>query len=225
MIGRPLREPLPYLAASLCREKDDFVASPGNWPDGSQDATRLGSDWRRHALPVSGSRNFIDVAYGFKEAAEAVFESVPVRSPDPLFLPLAYLWRHHFELLLKANISLWGRATGSPLPPFGGKGGLGHDLRALFDQFEALTSDHVSDKDLTDAAAARAALETFLELEPHHDASRYPVGTDGRPYERPERVDLSELHSAAQAVSALLGAAYDQADAWLDAMPDASDLF
>lgn len=199
------------------------MASPENWPDGSQDATRLGPDWRVHALPDWASRDFSSVAFGFEEAAEAVFDSVPARSPDPLFLPLAFLWRHHFELMLKANIAIWCRVTETPLPPFGGKGGLGHDLRALFDKFEALTSSQVSDQDQTDTAAARAALETFLALEPHHDASRYPVGTDGKPYKRPERVDLTELHRAAQAVSALLGGAYDQAYAWLEAMPDESE--
>ena len=196
---------------------------PENWPDGTQNATSLGDDWRAHALPDSATRDFAGVAYGFKEAAEAVFEAVPARSPDPLFLPLAFLWRHHLELMLKANITIWCRVTQTPLPRFSGRGGLGHDLRLLFETFEELTSNEVGAKDRTDTAAARAALETFLALEPHHDASRYPVGTDGKRYERPERVDLTEMHRAAKAVAALLGGAYDQADALLSAMPDASE--
>jgi len=199
------------------------MVAPDSWPDGTQDATRLGPNWRAHALPDWATRDFAGVAYGFEEAAQAVFDSVPARSPDPLFLPLAFLWRHHFELMLKANITIWCRVTKTAVPSFGGKGGLGHDLRALFDKFEALTSTEASVEDQTDTAAARAALDTFLALEPHHDASRYPVGTDGKRYQRPERVDLTEMHRAAEAVSALLGGAYDQADACLSDMPDESE--
>lgn len=184
----------------------------------------MGPEWRLHALPDWASRDFCAVAFGFQEAAEAVFESVTARSPDPLFLPLAFLWRHHLELALKANIAIWCRVTDTPVPPFGGKGGLGHDLRALFKKFEALTSGQVSDQDQEDIAAARAVLDTFLVLEPHHDASRYPMGTDGKPFKRRERVDLTEMHLAAQAVSLLLVAAYDQADDWLEAMPGLSEL-
>lgn len=196
---------------------------PENWPDGTQDATRLGNNWRAHALPHWATRDYVGVAYGFQQAAEAVLESVPERSPDPLFLPLAFLWRHHLELMLKANIAIWSRVTETPIPRFGGRGGLGHDLRLLFEKFEELTSNEVDAQDRTDTAAARAALETFLALEPHHDASRYPVGTDGKRYQRPERVDMTELHRAAKAVAALLGGAYDQADALLSARPDASE--
>lgn len=202
---------------------EERCAVPENWPDGTQDATRLGDDWRAYALPDWATRDFAGVAYGFEQAAEAVLESVPARPPDPLFLPLAFLWRHHLELMLKANITIWCRVTESPLPRLGGRGGLGHDLRLLFAKFEELTSNEVTAKDRTDASAARAALETFLALEPHHDASRYPVDTDGQRYQRPERVDLRELHRAAKAVAALLGGAYDQADALLGAMPDASE--
>jgi hypothetical protein len=62
-----------------------------DWPDGTQDATRLGDDWRAHALPGWATRGFLGVAHGFQEAAEAVFESVGQRSPDSLCLPLSYL--------------------------------------------------------------------------------------------------------------------------------------
>ena len=100
---------------------------------------------------------------------------------------------------------------------------MGHDLRRLFAKFEELTRDVVSEIDRADGAAARAALESFLAFEPHHDASRYPVGTDGKRFHRADRVDLNELHRTARAVSTMLSAAYDQADAFLEAMPEEGD--
>lgn len=159
------------------------------------------------------------MAHGFREAAEAVHDSIPERPADPLFLPLAYLWRHHLELMLKANIQLWSRLLGQAAPKLGGRGGLGHDLRDLWRRFIDLSDSEIGEKDRADAVAAGKALETFLELEPQPDASRYAASVDGIRYERPERVDLRELHRAALAVSRLLTAAYDQADAWMDAMP------
>lgn len=96
----------------------------------------------------------------------------------------------------------------------------GHDLLLLFEKVEELEDGIATDDDREGAAHARSALETFLALGPHHDSSRYPVARDGKPYERPERVDLRELHRAATAVSNLLNGAFDQADALLQALPD-----
>jgi len=190
---------------------------PFEWPDDTQDATRLGVDWRLHALPAWATRNLRGVAYGFREAAETAYEAAVERKRpvDAMFLPLAYLWRHHIELMLKANIEIWSAFNESPTPRFGGKGGLGHDLGKLWDKFDELSSPHVGPEDLASAAAGRRALVSFLRLEPHPDSSRYPADVQRRPYQRPERVDLRELHRTATAVSALLSGAYDQVDAWL----------
>lgn len=189
------------------------------WPDGSHDATRLGVDWRLHALPKWAARDLHGVAYCFRDAAEAVFEAAGRRPVDILFLPLAYLWRHHLELILKANLQIWCRLTETELPTLVGRGGIGHDLRRLWVEFVAVSSPEISDGDRQDAEAAGKALDTFLMLEPHHDSSRYPVDARGKAYERPERVDLNELHRTAKAVSSLLTAAYDQADDWLQNCP------
>lgn len=191
------------------------------WPDDSQDATRLGPDWRWHALPRLATHDLHGVAFGFREAAEAVYDAAEQRRRpvDAIFLPLAYLWRHHLELMLKANITIWSMVNHLPPPQLGGPGGLGHDLRKLWDNFDRLSSEGADDQDLKSTRSAQRVLETFLKLEPHPDASRYPAGVDRKPYQRPERVDLQELHRAAMAVSALLGGAYDQADAWLNAAP------
>ena len=191
--------------------------SAREWPDGTQDATLLGPDRRTHALPRWSTRDLHGVAHGFREAAEAVHDSIPERSPDPLFLPLAYLWRQHLELMLKANIQLWSRMLGQAVPKLGGRDGLGHELRDLWTRFVELSDAEIGDKDRADTVSAGKALETFLQLEPHPDSSRYAASVDGRRYARPERVDLRELHRAALAVSRLLTAAYDQADAWMDA--------
>lgn len=183
------------------------------WPDGTQDATHLGSNWRSHALPQWTGLSLVAVARSFQEAAEAVFESLRVRSPDALYLPIQYLWRHHIELMLKANIDIWTRLPGSSVGSLAG-----HDLRQLHADFRELVEGIASGDDTRDVLSGEQALETLLRLEPHHDASRYPTSLDGQPYSRPERVDLIELRRAARAVSALLGGAYDQADAYLQNM-------
>lgn len=195
--------------------RDDIETAGIEWPDGTHDATQLGPDWRAHAIPMWATHDFLGVAYSFEVAAEAVYEKLGKQSPDVLYLPLQYLWRHNIELLLKANIQIWSRLEGNAAGVLSG-----HDLRSLFRKFSALSTEMVGDQDRVDTLKAERALESFLALEPQHDASRYPSDRKGRKYVRPERVDLHELHRTAQAVSALLSAAYDQADAWLQAMPD-----
>lgn len=83
-----------------------------DWPDGTQDAMQLGPDWRAHAIPMWATHNFLGVAYSFEVAAEAVHEKLGEQSPDVLYMPLQYLWRHNIELLLKANIQIWSRLEG-----------------------------------------------------------------------------------------------------------------
>ena len=165
-------------------------------------------------MPEWGTRDLLGVAHGFREAAEAVYESLPGRPADVLYLPLQFLWRHHLELMLKANIAIWSGLSGSPAQAFG------HDLRKLFGEYKNLGREVVGDEAEEDTLAAERALETFLALEPSHDASRYPGDRDGKRFDRPERVDLNELHKAAKAVSSLLGGAYDYADAMRQAMPN-----
>jgi hypothetical protein len=195
---------------------EEASESPGvEWPDGTQDAMQLVPEWRAHAIPMLATHDFLGVAYSFEVAAEAVHQKLGEQSPDVLYLPLQHLWPHNIELLLKANIQIWSRLEGEVAGP-----PMGHDLRALFRRFTALSTDMVGDQDRVDTSAAERALESFLALEPQHDASRYPSDRKGRRYERPERVDLHELHRTGRSVSALLSAAYDQADAWLQAMPD-----
>jgi hypothetical protein len=185
------------------------------WPDGTQDATRIGDDWRAHALPQWVTRDFHGVAHGFREAAEAVYDSLASRPPDTLYLPLQYLWRHHIELMLKANIVICSRVAGisTPVPS-------GHDLRALFQQFLELSAEEPGRDEQISNTHAEQALDSFLALEPSPDASRYPSDRGGSPYARPERVDLSELRNTALAVSSLLNGAFDFADALLGAIPD-----
>lgn len=170
-------------------------------------------------MPTWSTRDLHDVAHGFREAAEAVHDSIPERPADSLLLPLAHLWRHHLELMLEAKAQLRSRLLGQAAPKLGRRGGLGHDQRDLWRRFNDLSDSEIGEKNRADAVAAGESLETFLSLEPHPDASRYAASVDGTQYERPERVDLRELHRAALAVSRLLTAAYDQADAWMDAMP------
>src|SRR5262245_29386486 len=89
----------------------DLDQNSTRWPDVPR--TCFGPGMPRHLNAcvdwvLSGPHGMTGYIEGYRRAAEAVYEStVRTRtSPEYTVFPLAFLWRHHVELALKAIIAL-----------------------------------------------------------------------------------------------------------------------
>jgi len=137
---------------------------------------------------------------GYRKAATAVFEhAVSTRtSPDFLVFPMAFLWRHHLELVLKDIIALGSRLAGEPwgFPP-------GHGLMKLWKE----ARPHIiqcGDPNAPELANVEANLREFEHVDPGADGFRYPFNRDrdARSLDRaPDHLNLRVLHDAMEAVA------------------------
>lgn len=157
-----------------------------------------------------------DGAYlvGFQRAADMVVASSQSSdlNPDDLVFPVAYLYRHHLELMLKELVRLGIRL-----------GALdrceealdGHNLHKLWNKAKQLILQVWPDSPDTDVQAVEQVILEFHKLDPSGQAFRYARDKDGGQHlaNVPERIGLANLKSVVDAVSAFLDAAYAGIDA------------
>jgi hypothetical protein len=137
---------------------------------------------------------------GYRKAATAVFEhAVNTRtSPDFILFPMAFLWRHHLELVLKDIIALGRRLAGEPwgFP-------LGHGLMKLWRE----ARPHIiqcGDPNAPELANVEANLREFEQVDPGADGFRYPFNgdRDTRSLDGvPDKVNLQVLQDSMEALA------------------------
>ena len=152
-------------------------------------------------------------AVGFQRAADMIVEAARSddRNPDDLFYPVAYLYRHHLELMLKALVGLGVE-----------QGGLegcddmltGHNLHKLWHKAKQLIRQAWADSPENDLKATEQMILEFHALDETGQAFRYERDKQGRQHlqNAPDRVDLDNLKARTDGVSQFLGAAYGGID-------------
>lgn len=186
-----------------------------NWPKKGERAFGPGvsSDARSgldaFVLPSEGA-----YVAGFQRAADMIV--IAARNddlnPDDLFFPVAYLYRHHLELMLKELVRLGA-----------GMGALGdcesllgeHNLHRLWNKAKELIQSVWPSPLGDDIKAVERVILEFHKLDPSGQTFRYCRDKDGSPLlaSAPSRVDLGALASTVDAVSRFLDAAYAGIDA------------
>ncbi len=168
--------------------------------------------------PSLAHRNAVEVfvmpregtyTWGFKRAADMIVDAAPTDglNPDDLFFPVAFLYRHHLELMLKDVIRLGvqvGALTGC-------EESLGeHNLHKLWNKAKQLLQVMWPDSSGEDLTAAEQLILEFHRLDPSGQAFRYVRNTKGVPHLQgaPDRVDLTNMKATMQAVSSFLDALY-----------------
>lgn len=178
-------------------KKGDRAFAPSISPE---DQTRL----EAFVMPTDGT-----YLVGFQRAADMILEAAQSDdlNPDDLFFPVAYLYRHHLELMLKELVCL-GVRVGSLEGCRSILGG--HNLHKLWNKAKHLIKEVWPDSPADDLNAAEKMILDFHKLDPTGQAFRYARDKNGTPYltDGPLRVDLKNLKSAADAVSRFLDAAY-----------------
>lgn len=146
---------------------------------------------------------------GFQRAADMIVTAAESDdlNPDDLFFPVAYLYRHHLELMLKELVRL-----GVRLGSFDGCEEIlgGHNLHKLWNNAKQLVKVVWPDSPEKEFEAVEQVILEFHKLDPSGQAFRYARDRNGGLHlaSGPERVDLSNLKSVVDEVSRFLDAAY-----------------
>jgi hypothetical protein len=146
---------------------------------------------------------------GFQRAADIIVSAIPILdgTPDSLFFPVAYLYRHHLELMLKELVSL-GIQMGSLK---GCESVLeSHNLQMLWKNAKQLIMGRWPKSPGEDMRAADHVVMEFHKLDPSGQAFRYARDKKGAPslVDAPRVVDLGNLKAVVDGVSSFLDASY-----------------
>jgi len=146
---------------------------------------------------------------GFQRAADMIVDAAKTddRNPDDLFFPVAYLYRHHLELMLMGLVSL-GVRVGSldECEDILGE----HALVPLWSKAKQLIQEVCPDSPPEDLEAAGAVIQEFHRLDKSGQVFRYARDKHGKPHLQngPKRVDLAKLKKRVDSVSNFLDAAW-----------------
>ena len=145
---------------------------------------------------------------GFQRAADMLVDAAKTddRNPDDLFFPVAYLYRHHLELMLKELVRLGVRLSSLD----GCEDMLGkHNLHKLWNKSKQLIKEVWPDSPDDDLKAVEQMILEFHKLDPTGQAFRYARDKKGNPQlqDMPQRIDLENLKLTVDAVSGFLEAA------------------
>lgn len=210
-------------------QREIIMADNGfNWPKkgdrafgpsvSSADRARL----EAFVMPSNGS-----YVVGFKRAADMILATAQgdEQNPDDLFFPVAYLYRHHLELMLKELVRLGAQIgaieTTAACPPqacpccgHAPKAHknplLGHNLHKLWNNAKQLIKAVWPDSPDDDLNAVEQMILEFHRLDPTGQAFRYARDKHGQQHlaGAPQHIDLGGLHAAVDSVSVFLDAAY-----------------
>ena len=150
-----------------------------------------------------------DYTAGFQRAADMIVDTANTDNgnPDNLFFPVAYLYRHHIELSLKDLVRL-GVRLGALKDCEDCLGD--HNLHKLWNKAKDLVQAISSTSPHQDIEATEHVILEFHKLDPDGQAFRYARTKNGEQnlQKAPDRVDLNDLKTTVDGVSAFLEAAY-----------------
>lgn len=149
-------------------------------------------------------------AAAFKTAAETIIEACETgpraSHPDELFFPVAFLYRHCFELKLKDLIRV-GICLRFFQPDDMEWTSKAHGLAQLWTPVRRLLINEWPDEDPTPLLATEAVIHELHEADPTGQVFRYDRDTEGDPHRHeklPEFVSLGNLRSTFDNVYAFL---------------------
>lgn len=209
-----------------------MAQSPFIWPKKGDQAFRASV----HLTDQDAIEAFVfpsDGAYlvGFQRGADMIVDAAKDDNlnPDELFFPVAYLYRHHIELMLKELVRL-GTRVGvveeavelvPPCPSCGHAPRASddplsqHNLHKLWNKAKLAINAVWPDQGKADLAAVERVILEFHKLDPTGQAFRYARDKAGGRHlqDAPSRVDLRNLKAIVDAVSRFLDACYAGIDA------------
>lgn len=177
-----------------------------NWPKKGDKAFKPPDRAALEALVMPDDGIYL---VGFKRAGDLIVAAAQTEGQyaDDLLFPVAHLYRHHLELMLKELVHL-GLGLGSLR---GCEDILGdHNLHKLWNKAKQLIKEVCPDSPDDDLKAAEKMILEFHKLDPTSQAFRYARDRGGKPHlqDAPRSIDLENLKRNVDAVSNFLDAAY-----------------
>lgn len=209
-------------------EAANMAGADFNWPKEGDMAFKpsvsSADQGRLDAFVMPSEETYI---VGFQRAADMIVAAAQADdlNPDNLFFPVAYLYRHHLELMLKEFIGLGGAievprdSQSEPCPSCGHRKKpkdlqSEHNLHRLWNKVNQLLNTVWPDSPDADLKAVERVILEFHKLDRTGQAFRYPRDKQGAPHLQaaPPRVDLANMMETVDAVSKFLEAAYTGID-------------
>ncbi|BAS29377.1 hypothetical protein [Limnochorda pilosa] len=178
----------------------------------SKEGFSLPSDTDRFFVGEDRSRNAVirrqpfkmhTYIEAYKDAADTLVASTrgDWSRMDLLVFPIAYCYRQHFELQLKAALKAARRVLGPrrPTEPTHNLAALWRSLRSIIEELDA--------GDRKDLDTVTRLIGELNEVDPNSEAFRYPTSKSGAPWFPDSRViDLENLRAVADKLSCFLWA-------------------
>jgi len=168
--------------------------TPINWPRTGDRAFHASPDRGRIEAFIMPSDGIYLV--GFQRAGDMLVDAAKAddRNPDDLFFAIAFLYRHHLELMLKGLVRLGLRS-----------GAIescddilnGHNIHKLWNRVARLICEAWPDAPDDDFRAAEQLILEFHKLDPDGQSFRYATDKNGLRHleNAPKRVDLENLNT------------------------------
>ncbi|MES3034920.1 MAG: hypothetical protein V4813_13055 [Gemmatimonadota bacterium] len=173
-----------------------------------------------------GSDQWRIYASGYRRAAERLTQHVcnTHRDQDALIFPVLFLWRHHFELQLKATIRQASYLLRREAPPIGSHGlsTLWNSARLLLDEVYREFGERLPQ---TELKSLEKALRQLGATDPKSMVFRYPEDLNGSPHLAEVRhinyelieAEMSEISDALDWIDSVLCTFRDLLQDWLSA--------
>lgn len=210
-----------------------------NWPKRTDIAFGIGTRSIRDDRIVAcagralAQREYDFRAAGFQKAADIIVESLSEGgnrpfSCDSLFLPVAYLYRHAVELLLKEAIGYGVRLNLITRDAKLQKLLVGHNLYSLWFRLKPALEAICPDGPKDELSAAERIIQQFHEIDKTGQRFRYPMVRGCRAqsefHESVEWVDLDQLSEVAGGLCNFLGGCISMFDDALSNMPEDQEI-
>lgn len=150
-------------------------------------------------------------ANAFKKAGDKIISELErgesIEHADPMFIPVAYLYRHCLELKMKAVIKKGLKLNILPGDEEKIKASLiGHNLHKIWNQFKLIVMAYWPGADTTDLNAAESIVLRFHAIDASGQSLRYAESTDGSnsAEKMPESIELTALRDTFDGVFNLL---------------------
>ena len=191
---------------------NDDITIP--WPRAGDVLFQFADDWWCNACLNYGVDSWELYAIGYKDAADALCESVfkTGRHADSFIYPIAFLYRHYLELRLKEVIAA-GQALLDQTPDLKHI----HKIDVLWRSCRKILEEVWPDSPRDDLDAVENCIRQFSQVDPESMSFRYPITKDGTAtLPNLQHINVRNLKEVMARISSLLDGASSAISAYLD---------
>ena len=178
-----------------------------DWPKEGDTLFADGLDWEWVAQLGASFDWFLSYALAYKEAGNAVIESVQAKrvAPDSVAYAVCFLYRHYVELMLKGLIKLSTSLDGDGI-----EYPKSHRIDELWKQCRPLLEHAFPEGEKADTDAVEGCIQELASLDPSGEGFRYGEDRGGKTtLPKPAQLNLVNMRDVMNRMAGLLEGSYD----------------